>query len=55
MSKSVPGKQPTLEEVTLRKPHTHQGVSMQPGDKVRVDAADKAWLLEHHIIEPDAK
>lgn len=51
---SKPEKTP-LEEVVLKKQHTHQGVKLQPGDKISVNAADKAWLIKNDIIAADAK
>jgi len=40
-------------KVTLLKPHTHAGVSYQPGDSIDVDPSVVAFLLEHAVIAPE--
>ena len=39
-----------LEEVTLLKPHTHAGKKLAAGAKIRVNATDKQWLIDHKVI-----
>jgi len=39
-----------LEEVTLIKEHTHRGEKKNIGDKISVNAHQKAWLLQHGVI-----
>jgi hypothetical protein len=51
MKRSTRSATERTSEVTLVKPHTHAGVARQPGDKIAVNATDRAWLLEHQIIE----
>lgn len=55
MSKTVTKAQREREDVTLLKPHTHQGVEKQPGETISVHAVDKAWLIQNNIISADAK
>lgn len=47
-----------LEEVTLAKPHTHEGVDYEVGAVIKVNTADKEWLTQNEIIaskEPGTK
>ncbi|MDH1681133.1 hypothetical protein N5E30_05990 [Pseudomonas chengduensis] len=62
MSKSnsnAPAAAPTLVEVTLEKPHTHKGEPFKKGDKIRVNAAERDWLIANKVIagseQPQAK
>lgn len=43
-----------LETVTLEKPHTHAGTEYKQGDVIKVNAADKAFLIKHQIIAGEA-
>lgn len=43
-------KQAELVEVTLAKPHTHNGRAHQPGDKIEVTADQKAWLEKLGVV-----
>ena len=36
--------------VTLTKPHTHEGVELAIGDKITVDADTAQWLAENGVI-----
>lgn len=42
------------EEVLLLKDHEHGGKKCRAGAKIRVNAAEKAWLQAHHVIAPDS-
>ncbi|WP_236233742.1 DUF7210 family protein [Pseudomonas tohonis] len=47
-----------LEDVTLAKPHTHEGVDYVAGATIKVNTADKEWLTQNEIIagkEPGTK
>ncbi|MGU0823052.1 DUF7210 family protein [Pseudomonas aeruginosa] len=62
MSKSnsnAPAAAPTLVEVTLQKAHTHKGEPFKAGDKIRVNAAERDWLIANKVIagseQPQAK
>lgn len=39
-----------LLEVTLAKPHTHDGRAHQPGEKINVTADQKAWLEKLGVV-----
>lgn len=39
-----------LEEVTLAKAHTHEGVDYPAGGKIKVSQLDKEWLTENEVI-----
>lgn len=41
---------PEQVEVTLAKPHTHNGRAHQAGDKIKVTADQKAWLEKRGVI-----
>lgn len=44
--------QVTLQEVTiLTDTHTHQGKPCKKGDKIKVDAETKAFLIEQNVIK----
>lgn len=43
-------KAPAPVEVTLARPHTHNGRAHQPGDKIEVTADQKAWLQKRGVI-----
>lgn len=49
MSTAQPAEQ-KLEPVTLQKDHTHGGVTYKSGTVIRVNAADKDWLMAQSII-----
>jgi hypothetical protein len=60
MSKSTaPAAAPKLEIVTLLKPHRHNGIPFNEGETIRVNAAERDWLVAHQIIagelKPEAK
>lgn len=38
-------------EVKLIKPHTHAGEELQPGDTLKLTAAQRAWLKDAGVIE----
>lgn len=40
-----------LVEVTLAKPHTHAEEKLPAGSKIQVSEPDRAWLIEHGIVE----
>lgn len=42
---------PEPVEVTLAKPHTHNGRAHQPGDKIKVTADQKAWLEKLGVVD----
>ncbi len=46
--------EPSLEEVTLLKAHTHAGEAKKAGDKIAVNEADKAWLIANQVIAAPA-
>lgn len=47
---------PKLFDVTLLQGHTHQGKKEPKGAKIKVNAAEQAWLIEQKIIaDPNAK
>lgn len=39
-------------QVTLKKPHTHAGQAMKPGDTLDLDAGTAAWLAGLGVIDP---
>lgn len=41
---------PELVEVTLAKPHTHNGRAHQAGEKIKVTADQKAWLEKLGVV-----
>lgn len=41
---------PEKVEVTLAKPHTHEGRPYQAGDKIKVTADQKAWLEKLGVV-----
>ena len=44
-------KQPQQKvEVTLLKPHTHKGEPCAAGDKIDVNARQKAWLISQGVV-----
>ncbi|CAD5377146.1 conserved hypothetical protein [Pseudomonas sp. OF001] len=43
-------KAPAPVEVTLARPHTHNGRAHQPGDKIEVTADQKVWLEKRGVI-----
>lgn len=47
-------KQPERHDVTLLKPHTHQGIEHQPGDTISVNAVEKEWLVQQNVIAASA-
>ncbi len=42
------------QTVVLKKTHTHQGKSYQPGDSFPVSPVVAIWLEQQEIIEPPA-
>ena len=50
MTETKPQAKPKLEEVTLKKAHTHRRQRHEPGEKIEVTAAQKKRLLEREII-----
>lgn len=46
--------EPKLEEVTLLKDHIHEGRQFEAGDKIKVNEADKAFLIAHDVIAKPA-
>lgn len=51
MSKSA--KQTEVEDVVLQKHHIHCGHAYEPGEKISVNAVQKAWLIKHNVIAGD--
>ncbi|MNZ06981.1 hypothetical protein D3C78_237460 [compost metagenome] len=41
---------PELIEVTLAKPHTHNGRAHQAGEKIKVTADQEAWLERRGVV-----
>lgn len=46
---------PKLVEVTLDKPHTHEGVDYTAGGKIKVNEAEQHWLLSAGVIKAASK
>ena len=40
---------PSLSQVTLIAPHTHEGKTYAPGESIAVDAATAQWLQQQGI------
>ena len=40
---------PSLSQVTLIAPHTHEGKTYASGESIAVDAATAQWLQQHGI------
>lgn len=49
-----PTEAPSLQQVTLRKAHTHDGREYGEGDAIGVDEPTRQWLLDNHVIEAAA-
>lgn len=47
--------EPKLVEVTLSQPHTHADVACVAGQKIKVSEAERAWLIEHKIVNDAPK
>lgn len=45
-------REPPRFEVKLIKPHTHAGEDREPGETIKVTAAQRDWLREAEVIEP---
>lgn len=44
-----------MHKVTLNKPHTHQGADCKKGDTIRVNDAERAFLVKFHVIDEISK
>lgn len=41
-------------KVTLKQPHTHEGIDLQAGAEIDVNEHDAAFLVEHGVIDEPA-
>lgn len=44
-----------MTRIRLIRPHTHAGKPFTPGERLDVDPATAAWLVDHAVAAPDAK
>jgi hypothetical protein len=50
IAKTRASNDPSLVQVTLKKPHTHAGVQYQADDKIKITEAEKEWLTKAGVI-----
>jgi hypothetical protein len=50
-----PDRAPPRYEVELIKPHTQAGKPFQPGEKIKVTAAQRTWLKANKVIAGDTQ
>ena len=44
-----------MTHVRLIRLHTHAGKAYAPGERLEVDAATAAWLVNHDVATPEPK